>query len=333
LAGTCKPPRTKTSTGKFPTPCRQTSQLTPHSVAGLSGWRWLFIIDGIISLPIALAGFFIFPGLPSSAKPWWLTPAEHALAKSRMLSAGIAPSAKLSWAVARRTFTRWEFYLGVLCYTFFLSSSYPHGQMAIWLKDQAAKHPGAYTVPQINTIPTGAQGVSVVTALLATSLCMVYPLWAIFSIVQGIYIVANVSLLVWNVPKGWHFACYYLLGVSAAITPILMPFINMALRDDAEARAVTVGAMLTAGWAVFSFYPVTVFPIIEGPRWKKGYSVNIAFVCGCWGVFLAMQYMYKKSEKKRAEQMIRETAKDEEDIAAVGEKEASEVREYAEERR
>jgi hypothetical protein len=250
-----------------------------------------------------------------------------------MLSAGIAPSAKLSWAVARRTFTRWEFYLGVLCYTFFLSSSYPHGQMAIWLKDQAAKHPGAYTVPQINTIPTGAQGVSVVTALLATSLCMVYPLWAIFSIVQGIYIVANVSLLVWNVPKGWHFACYYLLGVSAAITPILMPFINMALRDDAEARAVTVGAMLTAGWAVFSFYPVTVFPIIEGPRWKKGYSVNIAFVCGCWGVFLAMQYMYKKSEKKRAEQMIRETAKDEEDIAAVGEKEASEVREYAEERR
>ena len=59
-------------------------------------------------------------------------------------------------------------------------------------------------------------------------------------------------------------ACYYLLGVSAAITPILMPFINMALMDDAEARAITVGAMLTAGWAVFSFYPITVFPVIEG---------------------------------------------------------------------
>jgi hypothetical protein len=295
-------------------------------VAGLSGWRWLFIIDGIISLPIALAGFFIFPGLPSSSKPWWLTPSEHALAKSRMLSAGVAPSAKLSWSVIRRVFTRWEFYMGVLCYTFFLSSSYPHGQMAIWLKDQAVKHPGAYSVPQINTIPTGAQGVSVVTALLATSLCMVYPLWAIFSIVQTIYLVANISLLVWSIPKGWHFACYYLLGVSAAITPILMPFINMALRDDAEARAVTVGAMLTAGWAVFSFYPVTVFPIIEGPRWKKGYSVNIAFVCGCWGMFLAMQYLYRRSERKRGERTVQDVAKDE---GEGGEKGVSEVVEYA----
>lgn len=59
-------------------------------------------------------------------------------------------------------------------------------------------------------------------------------------------------------------ACYYLLGVSAAVTPILMPFINMALRDDSEARAVTVGAMLTAGWAVYSFYPIVVFPVVEG---------------------------------------------------------------------
>ena len=207
--------------------------------------------------------------------------------------------------------------------------------MAIWLKDLAAKYPGAYTVPQINTIPTGAQGVSVFAALLATSLCMVYPLWSIFSIVEIIYLVANISLLVWNIPKGWHFACYYLLGVSAAVTPILMPFINMALRDDAEARAVTVGAMLTAGWAVFSFYPITVFPIVEGPRWTKGYSVNIAFICGCWGMFLLMQYMYKKIEKKRAERMVRDVAnaKDEEDVLAIDQKDASEVKEYSADRK
>lgn len=76
--------------------------------------------------------------------------------------------------------------------------------MAIWLKDLAKKHPGAYTIPQINVIPTGAQGVSVFTALLATSLCMVYPLWSIFSIVETIYIMANISLLIWNIPKGFH---------------------------------------------------------------------------------------------------------------------------------
>jgi hypothetical protein len=191
-----------------------------NGVHGMAGWRWLFIIDGktsvkmnkrtwiltalgIISLPIALAGFLIFPGLPSSAKPWWLTPAEHDLAKRRVAAAGIAPSQKLSWSIVKRTLRRWEFYMGLLAYTFFLSSSYPHGQMALWLKDQAAKFHN-YSVPQINTIPTGAQGVSVVAALLATSLCMVYPLWSIFSIVQTIYLIVNILLLVWVIPKGLH---------------------------------------------------------------------------------------------------------------------------------
>ena len=120
-------------------------------------------------------------------------------------------------------------------------------------------------------------------------------------------------------------ACYYLLGVSAAITPILMPFINMALRDDAEARAVTVGAMLTGGWAVFSFYPITVFPIVEGPKWTKGYAVNICFIAGCWVTFVVMQYLYKKSEAKKEQLTIREIAKDEEDMMNIDAKETSAV--------
>ena len=75
--------------------------------------------------------------------------------------------------------------------------------MALWLKDEAKKH-GTYTIPQINIIPTGVQGVAVVTAILATSLCMIYPLWVIFSIVAGILFFCNICLLVWNIPLGLH---------------------------------------------------------------------------------------------------------------------------------
>lgn len=303
-----------------------------NGVGGMAGWRWLFIIDGVISLPIAFAGYLIFPGLPSSKKPWWLTQDEHDLARARVAAIGIEPSKKLNWGIVKRTLRRWEFYLGVTAYTFFLSSSYPHGQMALWLKDQTAKY-GTYSIPQINTLPTAAQAVSVVTALLATSLCMVYPLWSIFSIVQTIYMFANVCLLVWVIPKGLHFACYYLLGVSAAITPILMPFINMALMDDAEARAITVGAMLTAGWAVFSFYPITVFPVVEAPRWTKGYSVNIAFVFFTWFFFCLMQYMYAKDQKKKQANAVTTLAKDEEDDLHLNDKVPEEVVFHVEEKK
>jgi len=174
-----------------------------NGVHGLAGWRWLFIIDGCISLPIALVGFLLFPGMPASGRPFWLTEAEHELGRRRVREAGVEAPRRLSTAVLRRLFCRWHWYVGTLAYIFFLSSSYPHGQMGLWLKDEAARH-GTYTVPQINTIPTGAQGVSVVAAVLACSLCMVYPTWVIFTVVQSIFLFANICLMVWNIPVGLH---------------------------------------------------------------------------------------------------------------------------------
>jgi hypothetical protein len=33
----------------------------------------LFIVDGIISLPIAIAGFFVLPDVPETTKAWYLS--------------------------------------------------------------------------------------------------------------------------------------------------------------------------------------------------------------------------------------------------------------------
>lgn len=53
---------------------------------GIAGWRyvlswrreltirWLFIVDAVITLPIAVAGYFLYPSLPlQGKKAWWLT--------------------------------------------------------------------------------------------------------------------------------------------------------------------------------------------------------------------------------------------------------------------
>lgn len=105
-----------------------------NGVGGMSGWRWLFIIDGCISLPIAILGFWMFPGLPASGKPWWLTEEEHLIARKRMQDVGVEDSQKISVKMLKRVFKKWHFYIAVLAYVFFLSSTYPHGQMTLWLK-------------------------------------------------------------------------------------------------------------------------------------------------------------------------------------------------------
>ena len=82
-----------------------------NGVAGMSGWRWLFVIDGSISLPIGLAGFFLYPGLPTSPKVWWLTEDERKLAVARMQSQGTKQSGKIGKRMLKRVFTHWHFYI------------------------------------------------------------------------------------------------------------------------------------------------------------------------------------------------------------------------------
>jgi ACS family pantothenate transporter-like MFS transporter len=39
--------------------------------AGLAGWQWLFIMDGVISIPIALWGFFGLPDMPHNTRAFY----------------------------------------------------------------------------------------------------------------------------------------------------------------------------------------------------------------------------------------------------------------------
>ncbi|KAJ0335777.1 hypothetical protein COL922a_008791 [Colletotrichum nupharicola] len=236
-------------------------------VHGMSGWRWLFIIDGVISLPISIAGYFLFPGLPTSPKVWWLTEAEQKLAQARMRDDGVKESKKIGKRMLKRVFTHWHFYVAVLTYIFFQCTSYVSGQMALWLKHEADLN-GTWTVAQINTIPTGVQAIAIVAGVLATSLCMIYPIWCVMCVVAAVLFFANLCLLIWDIPLGLHY--------------------------DNEARAFTTGAMMTCGWIFFSFYPITVFPVVEAPKWRKGFIVNTTFVATWWALFMLGQYLWRR---------------------------------------
>jgi hypothetical protein len=73
----------------------------------------------------------------------------------------------------------------------------------------------------------------------------------------------------------------------------------MLMKDDNEARSFTTGAMMTIGWIFFSFYPITVFPILEAPQWMKGFTVNIVFILCYWALFMVGQYLWRREERTK----------------------------------
>lgn len=46
------------------------------------GWRWIFILEGVLTCVVAIIFYFIIPGFPEDAK--WLTPEEREYVKARL---------------------------------------------------------------------------------------------------------------------------------------------------------------------------------------------------------------------------------------------------------
>lgn len=80
-----------------------------NQTAGLSAWRWLFILEGLPSIVAGIATFFVLPDYPETAR--WLSHPEKTLAADRLRTEGShGHSPHMTWAEAKATLTDWRLY-------------------------------------------------------------------------------------------------------------------------------------------------------------------------------------------------------------------------------
>jgi len=261
-------------------------------VGGLAGWRWLFIIDGIITVPIAVAGFFVFPGLPQSPKPFQFNEKEIALAKHRMKEEKVVPPGKISLSVFKRTFSRWHIYVFVGAYICMIIASYPWSYMNLWLKAEK------FSVPQINKLPTGISGIQIVSSWLGTTLATIFPLNAIYAIPMSSAVFSTICLTIWNIPKPLKFVAWYLFGLSGCSSPILYSTANTYMKGDAEERALVISTMMTVGYSCAIWVPLFLYKTTDAPQWKVGWPASLGFVAGLWFFFILATILHRFDEKK-----------------------------------
>lgn len=81
---------------------------------GLESWRWIFIIEGSITVFIALCSIVILPDYPSNTR--WLSPTERAVAEWRLISdAGQVDEDDGWWLYGfKQAFADWRLYIFAL---------------------------------------------------------------------------------------------------------------------------------------------------------------------------------------------------------------------------
>lgn len=74
--------------------------------------RWLFIIDGIITLPLAVLGYVFFPNLPQDGKKTgWVTDRERIISVQKMDAVGRAGKQPWTRGKVRSILFSWHTWL------------------------------------------------------------------------------------------------------------------------------------------------------------------------------------------------------------------------------
>lgn len=277
---------------------------------GLRGWQWLFIVDGIISLPIALAGFFVLPDVPEISRPFYLTKEEVAFAQKRMRLEGRKPREPYTKAKVKKILTSWHIWVLTLLYIAFNNGNMGAAPaFAQWLK--ASTDP-KYTVAQINAYPTLTNAVAVVSTLIYA--------WSSDTILRGarwppmifagcFNIAIYTSLAIWDIPLGWHWACYILAGLSSGLSGLQYAWAHEICTADNEERAIVVGSMNQMAYVVQAWLPLLVWRQTEAPQYRKGF-ITAAFIGGplLIGTTIAMLILHRRELAKQPLEEISETA-------------------------
>ncbi|GME21932.1 putative pantothenate transporter [Neofusicoccum parvum] len=245
-------------------------QSSLHNKGGLTGWRWLFIIDGLITLPVAIYGFLLFPNTPSTTTAPYLSATERALAISRVPE--VPERAPLSLAFVKRVLTSFYFYAFVILWIIAgeTESFSTNTLLALYMK----AHPtNKYTVAQLNDYPTGVPAVGIVSTLFWATLTdflggkrYLVGYWiGITGVVTSAMVLGNFE------STSTVFGAYYWAGSVYACQATFFAWANDALRYEEDMLRAVVVASMNMGSNVFNAWWAIVFYSADfAPRFTRG---------------------------------------------------------------
>lgn len=270
-------------------------------VYGRQGWQWLFIVCGIISLPIAFLGFAFIPDFPETTRAFYITEEEAARQCQRLIAEGQKPLGHNPWT--RKKFfgivKQWQFWVLPLGY-FFVQGSFPSQQpvMALWLKSKG------HTVYQRNVWPTGQVAVGVVVQLLAGTLSD-SPLlkgrrWPAIIVMQAGTLFSAIILAVWDVPDTLRYAAYYTMYFSAGVPGPYYAWYSDLIPHDHEMRGFVIAASNMFSYIMSIWYTIAVWRTTEAPRFHAGFIAAAFLGVAIISLTLTARLLQRKDEHVRA---------------------------------
>ncbi|WZH49407.1 Transmembrane transporter transporter Liz1p [Fusarium acuminatum] len=269
--------------------------------AGLEGWQWVFLIDGIITLPVAVFGYFFFPDVPEYTDAPYLNEKERQLALDRLPPKKEDGHSIEAWSLVKRVMGHPLLY--VCCIFSILSAALQtyvvQGLMLLYLKFR--KDIDGFTQSEVNTLPIPTHAVGIVAELsvsffmdrynrrmsLGFLLCLIQVACTIVLLIPGMSVAGSLTAL-------------YLSASAYGINPLLYGWSSniLARTADDAARSVTLASMSASDGLLWTFWGIALFPADDAPYWRNGYIGMLCVSAALIGWLFVVRWLDRYTAEK-----------------------------------
>ncbi|KAK5995919.1 putative transporter [Cladobotryum mycophilum] len=250
---------------------------------GLEGWRWIFIIEGLLTV---VSGLIAFAGLPNGvATASFLTPEEREYASNRLASGGggrfnLAREAQepFSWSEVRRGVFNLQVWLTSTSYFAILSGVYSFGLFLPTIVNDMHIASNPNQTQLWTVIPYAvATPVTVLIAFLSDRLRLrgVLMLVVLPISIAGYAVIAHVE----SAKVRFAMTCLMALGMYSAVPCVLVWNAN---NSAGHYKRATTSAIQLAVANCGGFVATFVYPAKEGPIYQKGHTIILGLLCYAW---------------------------------------------------
>ncbi|KAL5342103.1 major facilitator superfamily domain-containing protein [Aspergillus crustosus] len=266
-------------------------------VQGISSWRWIFILEGLFNIAVALCIFFVLPRFPAESTFLTVEEKDHLL--SRLHAERGDEAETLQGQPWRSIFLNWQTWINIVAYFGADMSAAAISQFSPTILNQLG-----WTANQANlrNVPIWLVGavIALSTSLLSGKLQFRFPF---------IIGAAMLSMIGWAIqlaqagtPGVRYFALYFIAAGGFVQMPLLVSWLSantVGRPKKAVAHALQIGFGNSA-----NFVSANVFIKGESPAYPTGFTAGLAvtvigMVAACVLEFLLWKKNRDADERER----------------------------------
>ncbi|CCE80185.1 Piso0_003287 [Millerozyma farinosa CBS 7064] len=292
----------------------QEAMLKRYKHSKMPPFKWMFLYDAVISIPIGLYTMVTDPNTPSTTDSWYFSEQDRliGLERRRRIGAQLNTRERYTWKKIKSFVNSWHIYLFPLMFLTYNNSCSATSQptFTTWMKKDLKLPSSDY-----NTYPSILSALQIVCSLLIAYIGDFLgggKNWLFVGLFFTLTIIGCSLLAAWNIPLGLHWLCYYLIGIPTTWgQPQIFSWVNRLLIEDDMKRNFVVVITNTLAYVTNAWVPIFVWNTNDKPRYFIGFTYTACL--SSLGLILTaiIYFLSKRDERRKVEQQAKEVSDEE----------------------